>query len=317
MNKRYHEFLVGNFKRLCHDNYPTTINFCRNLTLMALGGKLAPAYNRERECERISIITHRKTAPNVLLVGKAGCGKTAIVEQYAIENAKRIEDEFINNDFVIESIEDEMSIKTRLHKMLVESAIPIVLELDSSSFVGGTKYRGTFEERLSTIVKELSINPFNVLLFIDEMHLLTSLGASENSDSAAQFLKPALARGEIRVIGATIDDEVSVIAADRALMRRFNVMKIAPLTADKPVIAQKIAADYANYHHLDIAGLDIAEIVSLIDTHFENAMFPNTFINVIDETFAAAAYHKQSNVRLCDITKTISSMIGHLIISST
>lgn len=304
--------IVKALEEIFYHQFQQTSKKSRNLTLLAANNKLTKAYNRERECERIGITLHRRTISNVLLVGEAGCGKTAIVEQMAIDSIIKICEEVrkrVNPD----SIPGEVS--EIVDEVLKKTQIPLIFDIDLCSFVAGTRYRGDFEEKLEAILVEMKRSPYNSILFFDEAHLLTTLGSSHDSTSAAQLLKPALARGEIRVIGATTTDEAEIIKKDKALTRRFNFMNITSVKGNKVEIAKNIASTYAKYHNVGIEELPIEEVVNLVNTHLKSSIFPNGYINVIDETFAAAAYKGKNIVKLPDIAATLTNMTGHLIVT--
>lgn len=299
------------FERFCDVHFPKTNKFSRNLTALAARGKLDRAYNREKECERLGILTHRKSVPNVLLVGKAGCEKTAIVEQYAINTWSAIEKAVKAAYFG----EDNPTItETDIQRLLIDNKLPFIFEIDVCAMVGGTKYRGEFEERLQDIMEEVKRTECDVILFVDEVHNILDAGGAEGANGAAQYLKPALAKGEVRMIGATTTDEVFILARDKAFMRRFNIVNVAPITGNVNDMATKIAKSYARYHHVNIAGLPISKVVELVNFHLEGSIFPNNFINIIDEAFATAAYHGKKNIEITDITKVITDATGHLIV---
>lgn len=301
--------IVSAIRNLTSPSHREIEKYSRNLTLLAADNKLMKAYDRENECEKIEISLRRRTIPNVLLVGEAGCGKTAIVEQIAINSITRICKE------VREVISESDRIEDCVDSILRDKQIPLIFDIDLGSFVAGAKYRGDFEERLTNIISEVKSSPYNIILFFDEAHLLTTLGSSHESTCAAQLLKPVLARGEIRVIGATTINEAEIIKEDKALTRRFNFMKIMPVKGNKVEIARNIASSYAKYHSVDIKELPIEEVVDLVDMHLEGAVFPNGYINVIDETFAAASYKQRNIVKLPDIAATLTNMTGHLIVT--
>lgn len=171
--------------------------YSRNLNLLALNGELAMTYGREKEVTEISTILLRRTKPNPLLIGVAGCGKTAIVEELARK--------FVNERLTTGN-----------------PHTPVIYDLSLNSLVSGARYRGDFEERLQAVMETVKKNK-DIIVFIDEIHSLNSIGNAEGAISAGQILKPSLARGEIRCIGATtIDEYKEYIATDKALTRRFS-----------------------------------------------------------------------------------------------
>lgn len=179
--------------------------YSRNLNLLALNGELAMTYGREKEVTEISTILLRRTKPNPLLIGVAGCGKTAIVE----ELARQLVNERLTTG---------------------NPHTPVIYDLSLNSLVSGARYRGDFEERLQAVMETVKKNK-DIIVFIDEIHSLNSIGNAEGAISAGQILKPSLARGEIRCIGATtIDEYKEYIATDKALTRRFSVVNVSPIS---------------------------------------------------------------------------------------
>ena len=183
---------------------PLLAEFSRDLTESAMKNQLDPLVGREHELERVQQVLCRRTKNNAVLIGEPGVGKTAIVEGLA--------QKIVYGD---------------VPHFLADKRI---LALDISLIVAGTKYRGQFEERLKAIMKELTENP-NIIVFIDELHTLVGAGSAEGSLDAANILKPALSRGEIRCIGATTPAEYrKYIEKDRSLERRFQAIKVDPPT---------------------------------------------------------------------------------------
>ena len=202
---------------------PALDEFSRDLTQLAKSGKLDPVIGRDQEIDRVLQILSRRTKNNPVIIGEPGIGKTAIVEGLA----QRI----VNND-VPENIMNRR-----------------VVSLDLGSLIAGTKYRGQFEERLKTIMKEL-MESQNSIVFIDELHTLVGAGSAEGSLDAANILKPALSRGEIQCIGATTPGEYrKSIEKDRSLERRFQAVKVPPPTeADAVKILFGIKERYEKFH---------------------------------------------------------------------
>ena len=306
--------IVGNYLV----NHCTTLCiYGNNLTFAAMQDKLDPAFGRETEVHEIEVLTHKKSTPNVLLIGPAGCGKTAIAEQFAISNYNRLYAKVKKDYDIITKGEKEKIKATFISKYFNSQSHPIIFDLSLTSLIGGARYRGDFEDRVQRIINEVRTSEINIILFIDEFHLASSLGKSEGNDSSnfAQFVKPALARGDIRVIAATTDDEVEYLLKDKALMRRFSVIKVKPIIFTEK-IAEKIMKIYANYHKINIDFSLASQIYEIVEMHYKTKCYPNNFIDVIDTTFAEASLsdEKEKKVEYKDILKTLSALTGHLII---
>ena len=286
--------------------------YARNLNLLALEGKIFRAYGREEETEQILRVMLRKTKSNALLVGNAGCGKTAVVENLA----HYIVDSRLD---YLRSMEEKDRAK-RLGEEYDEVVAPlfndtVIYDLDIAGMVAGTKYRGEFEERLHNMLRVLEKNP-NIVLFIDEVHQLNDIGGSEGSSNMGQLIKPALARGTIRCIGATTDDEVKLIYNDRALGRRFNQVKVLPLGGEKALVAaEKILQDYAKIHGLTVEGITSAELFEMAQSRLKNTSFPDNYINLLDETMAGAKFQRKKAVNKADFEFTFTRLLGADIVS--
>lgn len=235
--------------------------FARNLNNLASNGELDPVIGRDKEIERMVTILTRRTKNNPVLIGEAGVGKTAIVEGLA--------------------------------QRISEGAVPAPLidkklwQLDLAGMVAGTKYRGEFEERLKRLLDEVKAD-HNVIIFIDELHLLTGAGSAEGSMDAANILKPALARGEFRLIGATTLDEYRKhIEKDSALTRRFQTITVNPPTNKDTIrILTGIAPKYEDHHRVKLPSAVIDEAVRLSDRYLPERQQPDKAIDVIDEAAA-------------------------------
>jgi len=243
---------------------PKLINkFTRNLTLLARQDKLDPVIGRDTEIMRMMQILSRRTKNNPILIGEAGTGKTAVAEALAIRIAK--------ND-VPESLKDKE-----------------VVSLDLGLLLAGTKYRGEFEERLRGILKEIERSEDKIILFIDEIHTIVGAGSSEGSLDASNMLKPALARGELRAIGATTLKEYQKhIEKDPALARRFQPVYIdEPSIDDTVAILRGLKERYELFHGVRITDDAIIAAVNLSTRYITNRYLPDKAVDLIDEASSA------------------------------
>jgi ATP-dependent Clp protease ATP-binding subunit ClpC len=243
--------------------------FSRDLTQAAMDGQLDPLVGRDSELERVIQILCRRTKNNPVLIGEPGVGKTAIVEGLA----QRIAD-------------------GEVPSFLAEKR---VLGLDLSLIVAGTKYRGQFEERLKTIMKELMENQ-NSIIFIDELHTLVGAGSAEGSLDAANILKPALSRGELQCIGATTPAEFrKSIEKDRSLERRFQAVKVPPPNeADAIKIIHGIKDRYEKFHAVSYTDAAIEFAVSHSNRYIPDRFLPDKAIDLIDEAGARVKLRQTS-----------------------
>ncbi len=237
---------------------PALDEFGVDLTKLAREGKLDPVIGREKEIERVIQILSRKTKNNPVLIGEPGVGKTAIVEGLA----QRI----VNRDVP----EDLLDMR--------------VIALDLGALVAGTKYRGQFESRMKAIIKEASQGD-DIILFIDELHTLVGAGAAEGSIDAANMLKPALARGDIRVIGATTLSEYrKYIEKDGALERRFQVVLVEPTSLEDTLeILRGLRPKYEEYHSVVITDEALEAAVKMADRYLTDKFMPDKAIDLLDE----------------------------------
>jgi ATP-dependent Clp protease ATP-binding subunit ClpC len=237
---------------------PILDNFSRDLNKLAEEGKIDPVIGRDKEVKRIAQILSRKKKNNVVVVGDAGVGKSALVEKLAL-----------------------LIVKGECPTNLLEKRI---MSLDLTSLVAGTKYRGQFEERIKAILNELQHEP-NVVVFIDELHTMIGAGNASGSMDAANILKPALARGEIQCIGATTFDEFKKhIEKDSALVRRFQKIILKEPTHEETIkILDNLKDSYESYHkvHYEDGVVDI--IVKLCGRFITDRQFPDKAIDVLDE----------------------------------
>ena len=272
--------------QLLNVNCRTLEKYSTNLTKMAITGKIDPIYGREKEIEQIEKTLFRKTKRNAVLVGKAGVGKTAIIDALAL---KSVEDAYLSDSCELPYI---------------------LIELSVSGIIGGSKYRGDFEERINQIIEELEDANENIILFIDELHLVCGLGVSGECDtSLGQLLKPALSRGAISIIGATTIDEVKIIENDKALNRRFNRIDVQEIQGDNAIqILSKIIKDYSYFHDIDSSKVIAKELFSDIKNFIPKATFPDTAIDIIDITMAAAKLKKIKSIDNKDLRKTIGEI---------
>ncbi len=237
---------------------PALDEFGRDLTELAIKGKLDPVIGREKEIDRLIQILARRTKNNPILIGEPGVGKTAIVEGLA---------QRINSREVPQLLYDKR-----------------VVSLDLGAIIAGTKYRGQFEQRIKTIMKEI-MQSKSVILFIDEIHTLVGAGAAEGSVDASNMLKPALSRGEIQCIGATTLDEYrKYIEKNGALERRFQpIIVSAPNVEETVEIIRGLKAEYELHHEAVITDSAIDAAVMLSDRYISDRFLPDKAIDVLDE----------------------------------
>ena len=237
---------------------PMLDSYGKDLTQLAVEGKLDPVVGREKEIKRCSQILARRKKNNPILIGEPGVGKTAIVEGLA--------------------------------KMIVDRTCPRVLfdkkiiSLELANLVAGTKYRGQFEERMEQIIDEVQQHP-NIILFIDEIHTLIGAGSASGSLDAANILKPALSRGEIQCLGATTLDEFrGSIEKDGALNRRFQQVMVDPSTPDQSrQIIENIRSKYEDHHSVKYTDAALDACVSYSDRYLQDRFLPDKAIDLMDE----------------------------------
>jgi len=241
------------------ENYNSLNKYAKNLNELARTGKLDPVIGRDEEIRRVLQILTRRTKNNPMLVGEPGVGKTAIAEGLA----HRI----VDGD-VPENLKDK-----------------IVFSLDMGALIAGAKYKGEFEERLKSVVKEVTAAEGDIVLFIDEIHTLVGAGGGEGSMDAANILKPALARGELRAIGATtLDEYQKYFEKDKALERRFQKVLIdEPDTESAISILRGIKEKYETHHKVQIKDEAIIAAVELSQRYITNRFLPDKAIDLMDE----------------------------------
>jgi ATP-dependent Clp protease ATP-binding subunit ClpC len=248
-------------KQAMDTNTPVLDNFSRDLNKLAEAGKLDPVIGRDAEILRIAQILSRRKKNNPIILGEPGCGKTALVEGLAM---KIVSGECPRN--------------------LVDKRI---VNLDLTSVVAGTKYRGQFEERMKVIIEELSANP-NIIVFIDEIHTLVGSGNSSGSMDGSNIFKPALARGEVQCIGATTLDEFRKnIEKDGALERRFQKVVVEPSTVEETIeILKNVRDKYESYHKVLYSDEVVETCVKLADRYITDREFPDKAFDILDEVGA-------------------------------
>ncbi|MFL6032616.1 MAG: ATP-dependent Clp protease ATP-binding subunit [Rubrobacteraceae bacterium] len=231
----------------------------RNITRLAREGKLDPVVGREAEIKRMLQILARRTKNNPALIGEPGVGKTAIVEGLAQKMAK---------GYVPEALKDK-----------------VLVSLDLGSLVSGTKFRGEFEERLKGVIDEVKSSYGRIILFVDELHNLAGAGAAEGSIDAGEILKPALARGEVQVIGATtIDEYRRHIEPDAALERRFQPILVEEPTEEETVeILRGIRDKYESHHGVEISEEALRAAASYSHRYIADRFLPDKAVDLLDE----------------------------------
>ena len=275
--------------------------YADNMNLNYLNNKYDECVNRDNEINRLCEIIARKNKCNPVLIGKAGVGKTAIVEGLV---AKIIE---MNMSESIQYINHPLYNK-------------VIYNLNLNSLISGTKYRGDFEDRLTTIIN-IAINNPNVILFIDEIHMITGLNNSVETGtvSMAQMIKQPLSRGDISVIGATTTDEYDKIKSDKALNRRFSPVVINEFSKDSmKLLLQSIKNTYSQFHSVEIGDNIMKATLSYCDDFYEDKVFPDKLIDIIDETAARVKlnnYDKDNVVMtIDDIKKTVFNQTGKILV---
>ncbi|MCH4823567.1 ATP-dependent chaperone ClpB [Gramella lutea] len=241
------------------DTYNSLDKYARNLNQLAEEGKLDPVIGRDEEIRRILQILSRRTKNNPMLVGEPGTGKTAIAEGLA----HRI----VDGD-VPENLKDKR-----------------IYSLDMGALIAGAKYKGEFEERLKSVIKEVTSSDGNIVLFIDEIHTLVGAGGGQGAMDAANILKPALARGELRAIGATtLDEYQKYFEKDKALERRFQKVTVEePDTESAISILRGIKEKYETHHKVRIKDEAIIAAVELSQRYITNRFLPDKAIDLMDE----------------------------------
>lgn len=257
-----------------------------DLTEMALQGEFDGAYGREKEISRIIEILGRRNKNNPCLIGEAGVGKTAIIEELALRICKGNVDDFLKDKKII--------------------------SLDLTQLLAGSKYRGDFEDRLKKCIKEIRDNK-NIIVFIDEVHMIVGAGAAEGAIDAANILKPLLARGELQLIGATTMEEYrKYIEKDIALARRFqSVIVREPSYEDTIKILEQTKSNYEKYHNVSISKKAIESAVRLSIKYIPEKYLPDKAIDLLDESASRVKINGvKETVDEADVEKVITELVG-------
>ena len=268
---------------------PALTKYGRDLTAQAKNGELDPVIGRQIEIDRVIQILSRRKKNNPILIGEPGVGKSAIVEGLALR--------------------------------IVAKEIPAldgkrIISLDIASMVAGTTYRGQFEERIKTVIKELNDHP-EIILFIDEIHTLMGAGNAQGSLDAANILKPALARGEVQCIGATtINEYRTSIEKDGALERRFQKVTVQPTSKDETyTILTRLSDTYGQFHHVQYTQEALRACVNLTDRYITDRQFPDKAIDAMDEVGACVGERQEAKgerqeITEADVARVVSQMSG-------
>jgi ATP-dependent Clp protease ATP-binding subunit ClpA len=260
----------GRFFSFLFGRKPSGVSFTVDLTEEARQGKIDPLIGREEEIRRIIQILCRRTKNNVALVGPAGVGKTAIAEGLALKVAM-----------------DDVPAQLKGKK---------VLSLMVADLIGGTKYRGEFEERIRRLVGDIGSSGGQTILFVDEMHTIMQARGTEGAIDFSDIVKPALARGELQMVGATTKKEFDkYIAPDESLERRFQPLMVdEPSVEDSISILQGLKDKYEEYHRVKYTDEAIEAAVRLSEEYIKNRRLPDKAIDLIDEAAAMVSVERES-----------------------
>ncbi|AQW21589.1 ATP-dependent Clp protease ATP-binding subunit ClpC [Lentilactobacillus curieae] len=266
---------------------PTIDSLARDLTELAREDKLDPTIGRDLEVKRVIQILARRTKNNPVLIGEPGVGKTAIAEGLA-------------QKIVGGEVPSDMESKR-------------LMMLDMGSLVAGTKYRGEFEDRLKKVIEEI-YQDGNIILFIDELHTLIGAGGAEGAIDASNILKPALARGELQLIGATtLDEYQKYIESDSALERRFAKVSVAEPTTDETLeILKGLRPKYEAHHQVEITDEALEAAVSLSSRYISDRFLPDKAIDLMDEAAAKVRIDKLENGKTQTDHQKVSELYGEL-----
>ena len=252
------------------DKYQALEKYGKDLVALAAQGKIDPVIGRDEEIRRTMQVLSRRTKNNPVLIGEPGVGKTAIVEGLAVRIFKGDVPTVLQNKKVI--------------------------ALDMGALIAGAKYRGEFEDRLKAVIKEVQQSDGRVILFIDELHTVVGAGKADGAMDAGQLLKPALARGELRCIGATTLDEYrKYIEKDAALERRFQPVKVGEPTVDDTIaILRGLKQRYETHHGVRITDSALVAAATLSDRYIQDRFLPDKAIDLVDEASSRIALENQS-----------------------
>ncbi len=256
-------------KKKAKDKKLKILDYGTNLIVQAKKGLIDPVIGREKELNRLIEILSRRRKNNPILLGDAGVGKSALVE--------------------------ELARKISLNEVPFSLQNKKIISVSMSSLVSGTKYRGEFEERVNKIVRELEQNN-DIIMFIDEIHTLVGAGGAEGAIDASNILKPALARGNIQIIGATTTEEYKkYIESDRALSRRFQTIMLEEPSPEKTLeIIKSLSPIYTKYHHVKIDDTLLEYIVDVTNRYIKDRKQPDKAIDILDEVCARVALNKNN-----------------------
>lgn len=278
-------------------------NFVSVMNIEYLNGKYDKCVHRDNEVNRLCEILLRKNKSNPVLTGLSGVGKTAIVEEFVSK--------------VTEIKKKSLKDSNLLNHPLVNK---VVLKINLTSMIAGMKYRGDFEERLEKVI-EIAKNNSNVILFIDEIHMIIGMNRDNETGtvSLGQLLKESLSRGDISIIGATTEMEYELIKKDKALDRRFVQISVKEFTKTQMnSILPTIRDTYSKYHGIGISDDVMRTALEYCDNFLEGRTYPDKLIDIIDETASRIRLWNYDDKKLTmtveDISKTITNMTGKIII---
>ncbi|MDZ7586426.1 MAG: ATP-dependent Clp protease ATP-binding subunit [Patescibacteria group bacterium] len=274
------------------DNQPTLKQFAENLTQKALTGKLDQVIGREKEIEQLIRVLARRSKSNAILVGDPGVGKTAIVEGLALKIAQNQVPDILKNIQIF--------------------------ALNLTTLLAGASYQGELEERLQNLIKEVK-RLGNTIIFIDEIHMIMGAGSAAGAMTAANILKPALARGDLNVIGATTQDEFrQYIAKDPALERRFEPIKVDEPSREATIqILKSVSAKLSKHHGITIDDQVIESAVDLSTRYVQDRFLPDKAIDLLDEATSGAKIDGKSAITIEDLKTVLSQRTGIPITSLT